>query len=124
MFDLDEDIGQNDRGRERLRQSGGAEAKVIVFLIGIEKEHVRQALLVGEALEVAHVRIADARGAAANHVEAGDLVRLTLLADVEELADTDRQRQALAARGVLETALELPAVQRKHRAGAQAEPAD
>ena len=66
-------------GERCCRQGGGTEAEVIVVRTGIEEEHIRQALLGDEALEVAHIGIADARGAAANHVEAGDLVGLAVL---------------------------------------------
>jgi len=90
-----------------LRQRGGAASEVVVVRAGTDEENIRQPLLGDEALEVAEIGFADARGAAANHVETGELPRLMLLVDVEELADADRQRQAFAARGVLETALEL-----------------
>src|SRR5512143_1439714 len=99
-----------------LRQRDGPEAEVVVFRIGIEQENICHALLGDKAFEIAHIGFTDARGAAANHVEASNLVGLTLLADVEKLANADGQWEALAARGVLETVFELAAIQRKQRA--------
>jgi len=90
MLDFDEDVGQNNRGREMVPQGGGAEAKIIIVGAGVEEKNVRQALLGDEAFEVPHIGVADARGAAANHVEAGDFAGLAKEADVEELADAGR----------------------------------
>ena len=49
--------------------------------------------------------------------------RQPILADVEQLAKADGQREAFAARGVLEAVFELVSVQRKQRAWVQAQPA-
>src|ERR1019366_212400 len=101
MLHLDQDVGQNNGGGEILSQGCGIEPEVVVVRIRIEEKYVRQALLGDKTLEIAHVGIADARGAAADHVEPGNLVGLMALADVEELANADGQRKALAARSVL-----------------------
>ena len=57
------------------------------------------------------------------HVETGDLAGRAPLVNFQQLADADRQRQALASRGVLQTSLKLAAVKRRHRARVQAQPA-
>ena len=79
MIDLDQNIGHQNCRRQMLQQNGWVESKIVVTLFGIHHEHVGQLMLGDKALEVDHVGFAHGRRAAAEHVEADDLARLSLL---------------------------------------------
>ena len=57
------------------------------------------------------------------HVESGDLAGRAPLVDFQQLADADRQGQALPSGGVLQASVELAAVERRDRARVQTQPA-
>jgi hypothetical protein len=110
-------------GEKRFRQAFLVEAEIAVLFTGVEQEQVRQSLLGDEPFQVAHVGIAHAGSPASQHIEARHLIGPSLLADLKELPDTDRQRQTFAAGCVLEAPVELRAGQRQDGTGMQAEPA-
>ena len=67
-----------------------------------------------ESFEVAHVGIHHTGRAAAHHEKAHDLAGLAAFDRLQQLSQTDRQRQTFAARRVLQAALELASLQRNH----------
>ena len=124
MFDLHEDVRQEDGRRQMFGQGERIETEVVVLRDSADQKKVRQLLLGDETLEVAEVGVADAGGPAVHAEESCDLTRLAVLMDPEQLPDGQRQGQTLAARGVLETPFELVLVQRGRFAGVQPQPAD
>src|SRR5574341_1386218 len=75
-----------------------------------------------KSLEIAHVGIDNTGRSALQHVEASDLAGRAALVNFEQLANANRQWQALPSRSVLQASTEVAAIQRNHRAGVQAEP--
>ena len=110
IVDLDEDVRQENGRREMLHQTGRVESQIVVFRPGIDHEHVGQPMLGDEPFEIAHIGFADARSAAAHHVEADDLAGLAIAMDLEELSDGEGQRETLAAGGGLQAQVELAAI--------------
>ena len=90
---------------------------------GIEQKQIGQPLLGDEPFKIAHVTVRNARGASAHHVEAGDFTGRTVLADLEQLPDADRQRKTLAPRGVLQAPVKLISIQRNGFPHMQSQPA-
>ena len=87
---------------------------MIVVGAGDEQEKIVQALFDDEPLQIAHVGVDDTGRAALQHVEAGDLAGCASLVNFEQLADADRQGQALPSGGVLQAPAKMAAVERSH----------
>ena len=123
MVNFHQDVTENDRLGQVLCEGMSIEAEVLVLRLRVEEEQIGQSLLGEEPFKIPHVGVADAGGTALEHVEPSDLSCLTLLMDLEELANADRQGETFAAGGVLQALVELSSVQRNDRAGVKPEPA-
>src|SRR5512146_3147610 len=122
MINLHENVREDDRRRQVLRKDSFVEAEEVVIRLGVEEEQIGQPLFREKPFEISHIGIADAGGAALEHVEASDFSGAALLMDLEQLADADRQRKTFTAGGVLQPLVELSAVQWNDGAGVEPEP--
>ena len=81
------------KGREALSEPYELELELAVDVDGG---------LSDEALEIIHVAIHHAGGAASQHEKSCDLIGLAFLVHLEQLPDTNRQRQTFATGRVLQ----------------------
>ena len=98
-------------GASSSSQTADTQTVVMILFLGKEDEEVFQFLLADELRKVVEVAIDHAGGPAADHVEADDFAGGPPAMRLEHLAEADRQGQALPARGVLQSLVQLPAIE-------------